>query len=405
MKVTNLKVGMLLYFVGTDNVYAVLVNRSGVKERFQLAPWKKIFPLIDRFIETIERGSLSDSSIPNEFNSFSYVWGKELLPPISELESFNILVIIPSNVLNILPFHTIWIQDKKQYLGTLFGITYCSCATLFTRCVERNPIRNSNLASWEYSLDKTAYDNAPEAPQRCLGIGVDIIGDKTRRYIKLSETFANFFKNPVTFAPKPGDTTPFPRSTRNAIKGRLKGDKRWEVICIACHGYIDSKVSDNSGLLLEKDTFGIAVRPIELYWGTYFDFRDLPFRYLPVEIEPSIPAEIMTVGELKVDCFTDSQLVALFGCSTGVGEIVSGDEYNSIAYQWLKMGAASVLANLWELDIEFIEQWAPIFLENWLQKRHPKAIAWQQTSKQILEDQKKKEPYEWGPITLFGDWL
>lgn len=177
------------------------------------------------------------------------------------------------------------------------------------------------MATWEFALGEEVHPAGPEPPRRRVGIGAYIIGNKTKDYRRLAEAFVSYFDNPVTF----------PIATRS-IKIRLKGDERWEVVCIACHGYYDIANPNNSGLLLEKDA-GIVIRPIFLHGGTYYDFRDLPFKYLPVEINPFSEAELMTVSELKVDCYTDAQLVALFGCSTGAGHVVSGDDFSSMAYQ------------------------------------------------------------------------
>ncbi|MFQ5906715.1 MAG: CHAT domain-containing protein [bacterium] len=394
MQVAEINVGLLLYFVGTEHIYALLVDQQGHTQEFKLAPWEKTFPRIDKLHEKMERGSLSAVNAPPEFNAFSFEWGKELLPPFAYLEPFDVLVIIPHHTLHSLPFHTVWIEEEKQFLATSLGMTYCSSGTLLTRCIDRNLARKSDLAVWEFALDEDGPVAGPDPPRRCVGIGADIIGDKTEDYRGLAESFTSYFDDPITF----------PLASRH-IKIRLTGDERWETLCIVCHGHYDSATSDNSGLLLEQDPVGIAMRPIFLHRGTYYDFRDLPFKYLPVEVEASREAELMTVSELKVDCRTDAQLVALFGCSTGAGHVISGDDVNSMGYQWLKIGAASVLANLWESNINFVARWSPLFLNNWLVKRQPKAIAWQQAHKEMLNQNPEIEPYEWGAMTLLGDWL
>jgi len=64
-----------------------------------------------------------------------------------------------------------------------------------------------------------------------------------------------------------------------------------------------------------------------------------------------------------------------------------------------------VISSLWELDFDFAMNWMPIFLDNWLRKRQPKAIAYTQAMRTILTRQPDIEPHQWGTIVLLGDWL
>ncbi|PYS48936.1 MAG: hypothetical protein DMF68_11590 [Acidobacteria bacterium] len=392
MKVNELKVGVLTYFVGTEFVYASLIG-SGRVQKFRLARWDHVFPLIDQLFEAMERGSLSATIAPPEFHSFSYEWGRELLPPPADLKPFDVLIIIPHHSLHGLPLHTIWLEEADQFLATSHAVAYCSSATLLKRCMDRNRARQHDLASWQFALGEGEEATGPERPRRCVAVGTDVIGDRTSSYHSLSDKFASYFEDALTEC-----------ATRQ-FKIRLKGDRRWEAICIVCHGYLDPKTSDNSGLLLERDAVGVTIRPIPLHRGVYYDFRDLPFQYLPVQVKPSRDAELMTISELKVDCLTDAQIVALFGCSTGAGHLISGDDFSTMAYQWLKIGAASALANLWEADIDFILRWSPYFLHKWLIQRQPKAIAWREANRAVLGESPETSPYYWGVVSLFGDWL
>jgi CHAT domain-containing protein len=115
--------------------------------------------------------------------------------------------------------------------------------------------------------------------------------------------------------------------------------------------------------------------------------------------------ELLTIGELKVDYRTDAQLVALFGCATAAGGLLANDDFESAAYHWLKAGAASAIASLWQLDIDFLETWSHEFLTNWIQRAQPKAVALRNSLRSTLESDPHLNPYDWGVISLFGDWL
>jgi CHAT domain len=395
MRLADLRIGLLFYLVDAARVHALLIDSDGQVETFALGRWLDWFPAIDALQERIEKGWLTVDP-PPEFRAFADDWGRGLLPPGDRLRQFDVLVIVPHYGLHGLPLHTVRLEEDGDRLGMVCGISYCSSGTLFTRCVDRNPIRQADLSGWEFALAAGETVRAPDAPGRCVGIGVDIIGAHSDDYAAVAKTFANGFATP----------TVFPFATRAEIKTRLKRDPKWEAVCIVSHGYYDSAVPERSGLLLSEDRMGVSIRPIPLNRGRYYDFRDLPFAPLPAEIaHPSRPAELMTVAELGVDCITDAQLVALFGCSIGAGHNVAGDDFDSMAYQWLKIGAASALGNLWQVDHGFLRRWSPVFLDNWLTRRQPKAIACRETLRAWLADNPASDPAEWGAVALFGDWL
>jgi CHAT domain-containing protein len=395
LRVADLKVGLLLYFVDTEYVHVVVLDQEGRSRRINLTPWDTALPLIDRLL-----GAMQRSYVPTEnqaiFEEFAYEWGHQLLPPAEHLQSFDILVVVPHYALHGLPLHAIWLPDRQQFLATAFGVTYCSSGTLFARCVDRNVVRRFDLSRWEFSLEGVAT-GAPVPPQRCVSVGVDVLGEQNEQYLRVAKTFADPFQDPFVGASR--------LSSRLYFKNRLFGADPWEVICLVCHGYYDTVMSANSGLLLETRRGIYRERTIPLYRGTRYDFRDLPFTHPPAAVEPRREAELMTVGELKVDCHTDAQLIALFGCETATGHLLSGDDFESMAYQWLKIGAASVLANLWELDVDYITNWSPIFLDNWLRKRQPKAIAYRQATAELLRRDTSVKLYDWATIALMGDWL
>jgi CHAT domain-containing protein len=171
---------------------------------------------------------------------------------------------------------------------------------------------------------------------------------------------------------------------------------------------------DNSGLLLASPKgFGSEIKQ-RLHYGEVYRFRDLPLRDMPPQIQLNQQyeqgrqdAEMMTIREVKLFLETRAQLVMLLGCSTAAGQVLSGDNYGSLAYQWLQAGAASVIAHQWEADFRFVSDWTPRFLNHWLSQRQPKAIAVRESLKEVI--QTLSSPADtlqiWGAVTLLGDWL
>jgi CHAT domain-containing protein len=293
------------------------------------------------------------------------------------------------------------------------------------RCVERNRARQFDARSWTFPLGNEVA--SPDGPQvsTCLGCGVDVLTDKDEAYRALAEVFVKQF-------PKGAIVT-----SRSEIKNALNVHRptmaesayvQPDAICLVCHGYINMARADQSGLLLAGRRGEIFMRNVHVH-GAPMKVNDLPFAEVPLRLEPVQPRsaaqgseyrldsavlerlifdpEVMTTSELRVYCETDAQLVALFGCSTGTGTVTSSDDYVSHAYQWLKAGAASVIANLWEADFPIITDWAQRFAVNWVQRRQPKALAAREATRGLLADRPELagQPALWGSVSLLGDWL
>ncbi len=401
MKVSELRAGLLFYLVGTHHIDAVLLNQTGEHRLFRLATVESIWPRLDPLVNVLyEPLRSTQSEIVETLSDFSNGWGRQLLPPREALEPFDILVILPHHFLHYVPFHLISLTDGGSYLGTRFGVSYCSSATLFARAVERNTVRAQDVSSWEFSLDGEDSGTTPKPPQECISIGVDIIGQNDDNYNQLAKACAGHFKNGRYIGYRQNLQSSYNRSA--------------DVICLVCHGYADAVLPKNSGLLLTSHK-GVGNEITEiLHYGQPFHFRNLPLSDLPPQIQPSEKystgrekAELMTLLEVKLFMETQAQLVMLLGCSTAAGQVLSGDSFGSLAYQWLQAGAASVLGHQWEADFGFVSAWTPIFLNHWIRKRQPKAIAMRESIRQAIQ----QYPYPeetlqiWGAVTLLGDWL
>jgi hypothetical protein len=388
-KVADLRVAALSYTVGADHIYVTLVDQEGRTQIFRLLKCEVAFPLIDKLVESLS-GSYPSRGTKAVFERFSCDWGKNLLPPLSELRDFDILVIIPHHLLYGLPFHAI--SANGQFLGLSHGITYCSSVALFRQCIGNNSAREHDLSRWTYTTDSNAPREAPRKPKKCLGLGIDILGDHVALYRELAEHFSGFFESWSIAGVMP--------------RFELK-QPSYDAMCLVCHGYYDPMDPNNCGLLLDKPTGTGVERPIVLGQGAA-NFRDLPFRHLPPEIQPkggSSTPEFMTINELKVDANCRAELVALFGCWTGAGSPASVEDPGSLAEQWLRIGAASVLANLWGAYFPVLKRWVEFFLLNWLTRRQPKAIAWREATRAMLSERSDLPLSQWANIVLMGDWL
>ncbi len=412
MHVCDLSIGLVFYCVGTEHVFALLLDGEGNQQRFELARCTDVFPristLMDAFDQPLGWVSSRKAVIINQFVN---EWGASLLPPENVLRRFDVLIIVTHHFLHGLPLHLVRLGG--EILATTHGISYCSSATLLHRCFERNRARRFDTQAWSFPLHGDG-DRAVGPPvHTCMSCAVDVLTDKDIAYQKFASTFAGYFpgtshacsRNDVKIA-----LNPYLRKTQDR-----SSETSPDVICFVCHGHVDALHIDRSGLLLTGSPKFMVLQNVSMPGNIPIHIKDFPFAEIPVWMEPvqpsnnpsSLEAEMMSIGEMQVTCKSDAQLVALFGCSTGSGVVSSNDEYLSLATQWLKIGASSVIANLWEADLEVLTEWSHRFVDNWIQLHQPKAIAIREATRALLVDHPhlSEQPDLWGCIALFGDWL
>jgi len=121
MKVSELRVGLLFYIVGTEHIYVNVLNQAGDQYLSRLAPVEHIWPSVDQLIRALQEPlRCSQSEIVETLKRLSREWGRLLLPPLESLEKFDVLVIVPHHFLHYLPFHLVSLDYSSQYVGTRF---------------------------------------------------------------------------------------------------------------------------------------------------------------------------------------------------------------------------------------------------------------------------------------------
>jgi len=391
MRVADVKVSVLAYFVAADHLYCALQDHAGQRQVFKLSTCREVLPHIEQVVEAIE-GACSPVRTEQVFTGFAREWGRRLLPPAEALASSDVLVIIPHSVLHGVPLHAIEHRPNGAPLAVTHGITYASSGTLFVRCVDRNVVRQFDPERWEFP--RRNGDSAPPPPSTCRAAAVDVRFQASVEYERVAKLFLNKFEEKRLC----GD--------RILIKPRRDTPMDADVFCIVCHGHYDQRFPGRSGLLLATVPGIGAEMGISIHFGQTYSFRDLPFHFFPLGIgaRPDCLPEILTVEELMVGCSTNAQLIALIGCSTAAGDISSVDDFISLANQFLKIGATTTLASMWRLDFDLASRWIPRFLRHWYDLRLPKALAMRESFREELEE--KSWPIsEWAAPALFGDWL
>ena len=99
--------------------------------------------------------------------------------------------------------------------------------------------------------------------------------------------------------------------------------------------------------------------------------------------------------DLKAD------LVTLSGCSTGLNEVVGGDELLGLTRGLLHAGARSVLLSLWDVQDGSTAEYMATFYRRMAEGQTAAAA-----SRDALRNLRSKyeHPYYWAPFCLVGDW-
>ncbi|HEY1350310.1 MAG TPA: hypothetical protein VGF67_11870 [Ktedonobacteraceae bacterium] len=148
----------------------MLLEQGGQFQQFRLASNQQLFARLDQLRALLEGEYSPDAWASAVMHDFAYRWGRELRPPYPSLKPFDILVIVGHHTLHGLPLHMIWLEEEHEFLATAHGITYCSNATLFTRCVDRNLLRRLDLSSRECFTQEGGVPTAPAPP--AFGVSV-----------------------------------------------------------------------------------------------------------------------------------------------------------------------------------------------------------------------------------------
>lgn len=382
-KVADLKVAALQYVAGAQHFSGLWTPPEGQDERFDIGPTRELVPLIDSLrVELRDPMCISSGTVPR-LREFAMDWGRRFLPDALRRNPPDILVIVPHGEVHDLPLHLVRINAETP-LGARSGIAYASSRALFIRAAERNPARRRDVAT-ERSL---------------MAGGADVISELENAFLALCEMAAVHFSERATLFGTDGFGY-----TRNALKAAFRAKDPPSVVCAVAHGWIDPQNHRMSGLLVRRDTMGQVLRPILLHGGRYFDFRDMPLRAVPPDLPIRAEAEILTAAELEIDAATDCELALLLGCSAGSGRVLQGDEPASLAETWLKIGAASVAAPMWDSPLDAVREWLPGFLDAWVGRGLPKALAMREAMRRTLRGGEFDGPERLGVMVLRGDWL
>lgn len=343
---------LLAYSVDVERVRAVEMGPGFTREH----DLGESLALLDGF-DAVQRelGSPAALSRPTlaAVERFAAEWGRMLLPPSWLADPPRYGVLIPNGLLHALPLHLIR-TDSGRPLCADAGVSICSSLTLLRRCLQRTPGPQRPADPFLGTIPATLPSFAA---------GTDVLGANDDAWRRL----------PVALLEATGGTGELldvgdHDITLRGIVAEALGRAAYELMIIAAHGYHNPLDALSSGLLLREPETGYRVRPVDVLGqdrdaaGVPFLTHDLPARDLPPQMRPAIAAELLALAELERSAHLVCPLVALLGCSTGRAVLYPGDQPLSLAEVFLRIGAAAVVAPMWDVTVGAVEAWMTEFL-------------------------------------------
>jgi len=112
---------------------------------------------------------------------------------------------------------------------------------------------------------------------------------------------------------------------------------------------------------------------------------------------------ILTAHEVSQMNLSNTELVVLSACETGLGDIKGNEGVYGLQRAFRIAGAKNVLMSLWKVPDEATEKLMTRFYQNWLEEKMPLREAFEAAQKWLREQKGYENPYFWAGFVLIGE--
>lgn len=368
---------VLAYAVNLAAVRAADISAETTAD-VELCPTRDLLDDVDALLSELNTPALLSRPICPELERFASGWGRKLIPPSWLAEPPETCVLVPHAFLHALPLHLIR-TDSGDPLCVTSAVSVTSSLTALRYALQRSgwardvsdqffTTRRKDAerlyAKAGPGLDRSAAGYLT-TDSRWLAAGVDALGENDDDWRALPAQLLRIYAPEVDLSMVESTD----QSLRTVVASRLVGQE-YELVVLAAHGHRDPLDALSGGVVLRSsaEPRGQVFQPI---FGRRADtdnvpylFQDLPSRDLASQLCPSRSAELLSVAELEHRrAHLVCPLVLLIGCSTGRPVIHPGDQPQSLAEVFLRIGAAAVVAPMWDVRMPVVREWAALFLE------------------------------------------
>ncbi|MEM1370107.1 MAG: CHAT domain-containing protein, partial [Cyanobacteria bacterium P01_H01_bin.15] len=377
--------------------YAVYVLNSAGDVRFRdLGEAAHIDELIQRFRRGINEGDLNHNLQPavsdgETIRSTARELDQRLMVPVREIiGTASHLLLAPDSSLNLLPFAAL-VDETGQYLVQKYRLTYLTSGRdlLRVRYRERSPQAPLALTNPNYGQTGILSQAAKDSNLR---------GDinDSRRSTEL---------NNLTFGPLPGTEAEgkalaqmLPDLTLlteiEASEDSLKQYPRPEILHIATHGFFLKPEQVTTTFRSQQQLGPPRENPL-LRSGLAL----AGFNLRTSEGEDGV----LTALEVTGLNLRGTRLVVLSACSTGLGDIATGEGVYGLRRAFTLAGAESQLMSLWDVSDEGTQELMVDYYRR-LQQGEGRGEALRQVQLAMLRNPERAHPFFWAAFIPIGDW-
>lgn len=355
------KTAIFAFIVGKDSAYAFALTKKGLKV-YSIPPQKDL-----RLKVISHRKAISDTD-NRDFNSGQELYNLLLKPGLTE--EIKTLIIVPDDILNLLPFETLLAtKQPDDWLIKHYTIYYAPSLSSLRELVHHQNRKNRRKP--QYNL---------------LAVGDPYYGELEEKYPELSTKaiFQDFYtladlkfyrlrysheeiKRISSLIPK-ATVLEREKATEDLVKSANLSD--YQIIHFATHGLIDDQKPARSAIVLTLDN-----DPTE---DGFLQMRE--------------------VFNLRLN----ADLVVLSSCQTGLGQFIRGEGIEGISRAFFFAGASSVLMSLWTINDQVSSQFMERFYFH-LKSSESLAEALRRVKLEMIDSGVVSHPYYWAPFILSGD--
>ncbi|HEK85253.1 MAG TPA: CHAT domain-containing protein [Candidatus Aminicenantes bacterium] len=355
------KTAVFTFIVGKDSAYAFALTKKGLKVYSIPAQSELRKKVINH------RKAISDTD-NHDFQSGQELY-KLLLEP-GMIEGIKNLIIIPDDILNLLPFETLLVTHQPvDWLIRHYTVYYApSLSSLRELARHQNRKNRSKPKQNLFAVGDPYYgeleEKYPELSTKAIFQDLYTLADLKFYRLKYSHEEIKRISNLIPKA----TILEREKATEDLVKSANLSD--YKIIHFAAHGLIDDQKPARSAIVLTLDN-----DPAE---DGFLQMRE--------------------ILNLKLN----ADLVVLSACQTGLGQFIRGEGIKGLSRAFFFAGASSVLMSLWTINDQVSSQFMERFYFH-LKSGKTTAEALRKVKLEMIDSGVVSHPYYWATFILSGD--
>ena len=345
---------------GTPHYAAYILTHSGTRKALDLGPIQPIDEAL-----TLHRQNLQDNAIPiPQLKADARKLDALLMQPIRQhLGNTRNLLLSPDSTLNLLPFETL-VDENNNYLLETHTITYLTSGRDLQRLTTPKANNNPTLILADPYFGKPGT----LATTRTLDL-------KNQTFPPLDGT-----RTEATALGKLLNTQPLLGT--DATETAIKQTKSPKILHIATHGFFQpSTEATKTNPLLNS---GLVLAGFQLGKSGNDD-------------------GILTALEVSNLNLTNTKLVTLSACETGLGTTSNGEGIYGLRRALTIAGAESQVISLWKVSDDATKDLMINYYTR-LKANEGRSLALHNAQRDMLKSKDYPHPYYWAAFIPSGDW-